>query len=76
VNPVTWPPPWDNFVAAPAGEIPRRPLAPSAGQLDYAHKLLQVVFLGLALIGVTMLLGSQGPSVVLRGAARKHAVQG
>jgi hypothetical protein len=49
---------------------------PSVTQLDWAHKALQVVFHVLALIGVIILLASTGPRAVLRGAARKHAVQG
>lgn len=74
--PIDWPLDYNNLVAAPAGEVPRRPMFPSTAQLDRAHKALQVLFMGLALIGLVLLVGSAGPRAVVRGAARKHAVQG
>lgn len=70
-----WPPPYDNFVASPAGEIPRRPVSPSAAQLDYAYTLLRVVFLALAMIGLIGILGAGGPRAVVREAGRRHTVQ-
>jgi hypothetical protein len=77
-----WPPPWDNMVQAPAGEVPLpvgraawAPYVPSKDSLEWAQKGLQVIFLGLALCGLVLLFGSQGTRAVLRGAARKHAVQ-
>lgn len=75
---VDWPPPYDNEVADPAGEPPLNPastwIAQTKPALDWSHKALQVLFMGLALIGLVLLLGSSGPRAVLRGAARKHAV--
>lgn len=69
-----WPPPYDNEIAAPAGEPATSRWAPSKDQLEYAHKGLQVVFMGLALIGVIVIFRSSGARAVVRGAARKHAV--
>ena len=73
-----WPPPYENEVAAPAGEQPLNPastwISNTKPVLDWSHKALQVLFMGLALIGLVLLLGSNGPRSVLRGAAKKHAV--
>lgn len=71
-----WPPPYDNGIAAPAGEPATSGWAPSQAQLDWAHRALQVLFMGLALIGLIILFTTIGPAAVVRGAARKHAVQG
>lgn len=75
MNPLTpsWPPPYEGMVAAPAGE-PASMSWPSLGTLERAHKSLQVLFLGLALVGLLLLVSSTGTRAVLRGAARKHAV--
>lgn len=73
--PINWPLDYNNFVAAPAGEN-RRSVMPSREQLDWAQKALHVVFLSLALLGLLSLLGSSSPRAIVRGAARKHAVQG
>lgn len=72
----SWPPPYDNAVAAPAGEPATAGWAPSQSQLDWTHRALQVTFMGLALIGLIILFASIGPTAVFRGAARKHAIQG
>lgn len=71
----SWPPAYDNAVAAPAGEPATASWTPSQSQLDWTHRALQVTFMGLALIGLLILFTTIGPSAVLRGAARKHAVQ-
>jgi hypothetical protein len=61
------------FVAAPAGELPAGP-RPTKAQLDYAHRALQVLFMGLAVLGLFVILGASGPRALVRGAAKKHAV--
>lgn len=71
---MNWPPPYDSAIAAPAGEPATLSWVPNQGHLDYAHRALQVTFMGLALAGLVLLLRSEGTRSVLRGAARKHAV--
>lgn len=69
----SWPPPYEGMVAAPAGE-PASFAWPSANTLDRAHKSLQVLFMGLALLGLILILSNSGLRTVLRGAAKKHAI--
>lgn len=72
---LTWPPPYEGMVAAPAGEPGSAGWhLPSTGQLEWTHKALQVTFLLLALLGLMVLLSSNGVRSVVRGAAKKHAV--
>lgn len=49
---------------------------PSTDQLEHAHKALQVLFMGLALIGLLVILPTIGFGGIARGAARKHALGG
>lgn len=75
MNPLApnWPPPYEGMVAAPAGE-PATFQWPSLGTLERAHKSLQVLFMGLALVGLVLLVSNTGVRGVLKGAAKKHAV--
>lgn len=75
MNPLApdWPPPYEGLVAAPAGE-PATVRWPSLPTLERAHKSLQVLFLGLALVGLVLLVSNTGARAVLKGAAKKHAV--
>lgn len=71
----TWPPPYQGWVDSPAGEPASAGWAlPSQGSLDYAHKGLQVVFMGLGLVGLVYLLKEGSLRGVAKGAARKHVV--
>jgi hypothetical protein len=75
VGSIGWPPPFQGMVAAPAGEPASSGWRlPTTGQLDWGLKALQVTFLGLALLGLLVILGVSGPRAVLKGAAKKHAV--
>lgn len=75
--PGSWPPPYEGMsasVMAPAGELPSAGWRlPDKDELDWAQKGMTCVLLGLALIGLLIMLSSNGPGAIARGVARQHA---